>query len=132
MNRGADKGNCRERPRHGLYALKIGGSWSNVLIQLPGPGLLGYGLAGLHNTRRGITLNTMRVNRAQDVLMSSPSNNNPVASPKWAQNLRRLNNWLLFDLGGGPRPMKLVTVINIQKYVTLQLQRSWWLGPFIF
>ncbi|WP_157718899.1 hypothetical protein [Pseudomonas pohangensis] len=64
--------------------------------------------------------------------MSSPSNNNPVASPKWAQNLRRLNNWLLFDLGGGPRPMKLVTVINIQKYVTLQLQRSWWLGPFIF
>jgi hypothetical protein len=57
VNRAADKGNRREYPRNGLYALKIGGSWSYVLIHLPGLGLLGYGLAGLHNTRRAISLN---------------------------------------------------------------------------
>jgi protein-S-isoprenylcysteine O-methyltransferase Ste14 len=59
--------------------------------------------------------------------MNSPSNTS-VAAPKWAQNLRRLNNWLLFDLGGGPRPLKLATVINIQKGGSLPLLALliWW------
>jgi protein-S-isoprenylcysteine O-methyltransferase Ste14 len=36
-------------------------------------------------------------------------------APAWAQRLRRLNDWMLFDIGGGPRPLKLATVINLQK-----------------
>jgi protein-S-isoprenylcysteine O-methyltransferase Ste14 len=37
------------------------------------------------------------------------------SAPKWAQRLRRFNDWILFDIGGGPRPLKLATVINLQK-----------------
>jgi protein-S-isoprenylcysteine O-methyltransferase Ste14 len=36
-------------------------------------------------------------------------------APAWAQRLRRLNDWMLFDIGGGPRPCRLATVINLQK-----------------
>lgn len=36
-------------------------------------------------------------------------------APAWAQRLRRFNDWMLFDIGGGPRPLKLATVINLQK-----------------
>ncbi|MEM7135679.1 MAG: DUF1295 domain-containing protein [Myxococcota bacterium] len=35
--------------------------------------------------------------------------------PRWAQVLARFNQHLMFDLGGGPRPLKLSTVINMQK-----------------
>lgn len=36
-------------------------------------------------------------------------------APSWARQLRRFNNWMLFDIGGGPRPLRLATVINLQK-----------------
>ena len=45
----------------------------------------------------------------------------PVASitsgkaPAWAIALQRFNQWVMFDIGGGPRPLKLATIINIQK-----------------
>lgn len=35
--------------------------------------------------------------------------------PAWARRLRRFNDWMLFGIGGGPRPLKLATVINLQK-----------------
>ena len=59
--------------------------------------------------------------------MSTPSNTS-VTAPQWAQNLRRFNNWLLFNVGGGPRPLKLATVINIQKGGSLPLLAFliWW------
>lgn len=37
------------------------------------------------------------------------------SAPAWARRLRRFNDWMLFDIGGGPRPLKLAIVINIQK-----------------
>jgi protein-S-isoprenylcysteine O-methyltransferase Ste14 len=37
------------------------------------------------------------------------------AAPAWAQRLRALNDWLMLDLFGGPRPWKLSWVINFQK-----------------
>lgn len=36
-------------------------------------------------------------------------------APAWAQALRRFNQWSMFDLGGGPRPLRLSWVINMQK-----------------
>ena len=38
-----------------------------------------------------------------------------VAAPRWAAAMRRFNQWLMFDIGGGPRPLKLAWVINFQK-----------------
>lgn len=35
--------------------------------------------------------------------------------PRWAERLGRVNQHVMFDLGGGPRPLKLATVINLQK-----------------
>jgi protein-S-isoprenylcysteine O-methyltransferase Ste14 len=35
--------------------------------------------------------------------------------PHWAEILGRMNQYLMFDLGGGPRPLKLATAINIHK-----------------
>jgi hypothetical protein len=46
----------------GLYALKIGGSWSYALIYLPGLGMLAYGLAGPRRVRRTITQNNNSCN----------------------------------------------------------------------
>lgn len=37
------------------------------------------------------------------------------SAPAWARTLRRFNQWLMFDLGGGPRPFKLAWIINLQK-----------------
>jgi protein-S-isoprenylcysteine O-methyltransferase Ste14 len=37
------------------------------------------------------------------------------SAPKWAQLLRRNNDFLTQDAGGGPRPWKLATIINFQK-----------------
>ncbi len=36
-------------------------------------------------------------------------------APRWAQRMRRINDHLMFDLGGGPRPLMLSTIINLQK-----------------
>ena len=36
-------------------------------------------------------------------------------APRWAARLRAINNHLMFDLGGGPRPWKAAWVINTQK-----------------
>lgn len=32
-----------------------------------------------------------------------------------------MNNWLLYDLGGGPRPLKFAWLVNVQKACTLPL-----------
>jgi protein-S-isoprenylcysteine O-methyltransferase Ste14 len=45
--------------------------------------------------------------------MSQPDS--VAGAPAWALRLRRFNDWMLFDIGGGPRPLKLATVINLQK-----------------
>ncbi|MBV8062468.1 MAG: hypothetical protein JOY51_02685, partial [Nevskia sp.] len=39
----------------------------------------------------------------------------PLAAPRWAAAMRRFNNWCLFDIGGGPRPLRLAWVIDLQK-----------------
>lgn len=36
-------------------------------------------------------------------------------APAWARALRRFNQWIMFDLGGGPRPFRLAWIINLQK-----------------
>jgi protein-S-isoprenylcysteine O-methyltransferase Ste14 len=41
------------------------------------------------------------------------------SAPRWAAALRRMNNWLLYDLGGGPRPLKFAWLVNAQKACTL-------------
>ncbi len=38
--------------------------------------------------------------------------------PAWAEKLGKFNHWLMFDMGGGPRPFKLATVINVYKGAT--------------
>jgi protein-S-isoprenylcysteine O-methyltransferase Ste14 len=38
-----------------------------------------------------------------------------VGAPAWALRMRRLNNWLLHDAFGGPRPLKFSWIINFQK-----------------
>jgi protein-S-isoprenylcysteine O-methyltransferase Ste14 len=38
--------------------------------------------------------------------------------PRWAHALSRFNRWMMFDIGGGPRPFKLATIINLQKVGT--------------
>lgn len=48
--------------------------------------------------------------------MSSPvPNTTSSTAPSWAVTLQRFNQWIMFDAGGGPRPFKLATIINIQK-----------------
>jgi protein-S-isoprenylcysteine O-methyltransferase Ste14 len=39
--------------------------------------------------------------------------------PPWAARMNRMNNWLLYDLGGGPRPLKFAWLIDAQKGLTL-------------
>lgn len=41
------------------------------------------------------------------------------SAPRWAARLRRMNDWLLYDLGGGPRPLKFAWLVNAQKACTL-------------
>ena len=36
-------------------------------------------------------------------------------APAWAVTMRRFNNRLMYDLGGGPRPWKFAWIINFQK-----------------
>jgi protein-S-isoprenylcysteine O-methyltransferase Ste14 len=42
----------------------------------------------------------------------------PAAAPAWAARMRRINDWLMHDLGGGPRPWKFSWLINFQKGAT--------------
>ena len=53
----------------------------------------------------------------------------PVANsaPSWALAMRRFTQWLAWDIGGGPRPLKMSWVINFQKVGTFPL-----LGLFIW
>ena len=53
----------------------------------------------------------------------------PVANsaPSWATAMRRFTQWLAWDFGGGPRPLKMSWVINFQKVGTFPL-----LGFFIW
>lgn len=44
-----------------------------------------------------------------------------VPAPTWAKTLRRYNQWIMFDMGGGPRPFKLAWVINLQKGASFPL-----------
>lgn len=39
----------------------------------------------------------------------------PAKAPAWATVLRRFNDYMLHDLGGGPRPLKFAWIINAQK-----------------
>jgi protein-S-isoprenylcysteine O-methyltransferase Ste14 len=39
----------------------------------------------------------------------------PTPAPGWALVMRRFNDWLLGNIGGGPRPLKFAWVINFQK-----------------
>jgi len=39
----------------------------------------------------------------------------PPNAPAWAVAMRKFNNWLLQDVGGGPRVLKFAWVINFQK-----------------
>lgn len=48
----------------------------------------------------------------------SPHDASPATAtqpPAWALALRRYNNGLMYDLGGGPRPWKFAWIINFQK-----------------
>lgn len=45
----------------------------------------------------------------------TPSPTTAVPAPVWAQRMRRFNQWTMFDMGGGPRLIKLAWVINLQK-----------------
>lgn len=47
---------------------------------------------------------------------TAPTTLSPATTaPRWAAAMRRFNNWCLFDIAGGPRPLKLAWVINLQK-----------------
>ena len=61
------------------------------------------------------------------------SGNKVVNAPAWAHTLRRFNQWAMFDLGGGPRPLKLAWVINLQKAGSLPffLFLIWYYGDLI-
>ena len=39
----------------------------------------------------------------------------PRTAPPWAVRMRRINDWLLHDALGGPRPLKFSWIINFQK-----------------
>ena len=39
-------------------------------------------------------------------------------APRWAEQLRRATDYLVYDFGGGPRPWKFSWVINFQKFGT--------------
>lgn len=48
-------------------------------------------------------------------MASRASNITTGKAPAWATALQRFNQWIMFDVGGGPRPFTLATIINIQK-----------------
>ena len=46
---------------------------------------------------------------------SGSTSANATPAPAWAQSMRRFNDWCMFDLGPGPKALKLATIINLQK-----------------
>lgn len=56
---------------------------------------------------------------------SNPTTSHPTTShqrpavPGWAQTLYRLTEHLIFDVGGGPRTLRLDLAINLQKLITV-------------
>ena len=55
--------------------------------------------------------------------MSTATASTPIRAkaPAWAEAMRRVNNYLMYDFGGGPRPWKFAWVINFQKTGTFPL-----------
>ena len=72
--------------------------------------------------RRGTDENTEEANMST----ATPSAPIPAKAPPWAAAMGRVNDYVMNDFGGGPRPWKLAWVINFQKLGTLPL-----LGGFI-
>ena len=50
-------------------------------------------------------------------MTATPTHTAPATTtaPGWAITMRRLSDWLVNDLGGGPRPWKLAWIVNFQK-----------------
>jgi protein-S-isoprenylcysteine O-methyltransferase Ste14 len=44
-----------------------------------------------------------------------PIDGTSTSAPAWALHMRRINDWLLHDAFGGPRPLKFSWIINFQK-----------------
>jgi hypothetical protein len=49
-------------------------------------------------------------------ITTTPEQRSP--APRWAQSAFRFANWLIEDVGGGPRRLKLAWVINSHKLIT--------------
>ncbi|HZU85645.1 MAG TPA: DUF1295 domain-containing protein [Polyangiaceae bacterium] len=47
--------------------------------------------------------------------IAQPSAQPSASAPAWARRMRRINDWLMHDMGGGPRPWKFSWIINLQK-----------------
>jgi len=45
----------------------------------------------------------------------APATSSATPAPRWAAALQRFNQRCMFDLGGGPKPLKAAWVINLQK-----------------
>ena len=45
----------------------------------------------------------------------APAAVSPMPAPRWAARMQRINQRMMFELGGGPRPLKAAWVINLQK-----------------
>jgi hypothetical protein len=67
----------------------------------------------LVNARHGFYVGAMQADSAP------PSQLSQKPAPLWAAQMRRANNWLLYDLGGGPRPLKFAWLVDAQKALTL-------------
>jgi protein-S-isoprenylcysteine O-methyltransferase Ste14 len=67
----------------------------------------------LVNARHGFYVSAMQADSAP------PSQQTQKPAPLWAAQMRRANNWLLYDLGGGPRPLKFAWLVDAQKALTL-------------
>jgi protein-S-isoprenylcysteine O-methyltransferase Ste14 len=46
---------------------------------------------------------------------ASKAGRGPIPAPAWARRTQRLTDYLVCDLGGGPRPWKLAWIIDFQK-----------------
>lgn len=50
-----------------------------------------------------------------DQAAAAPAGGAAAHAPAWAQRMRAVNDRLLYNLGGGPRPLKFAWIINAQK-----------------
>jgi protein-S-isoprenylcysteine O-methyltransferase Ste14 len=67
----------------------------------------------LVNNLHGFYLGAMQADSAPSVQRTQ------APAPPWAARMRSINNWLLYDLGGGPRPLKFAWLVDAQKALTL-------------